>query len=354
MSESLFDRLGPIGFNVATMQALVRLGEHEASPVRIVEVHRETVRVHDGSTEHSARLHPSLVHALADEDQTVAVGDWALAAPDDFGELWVQRRVPPLNRLARRDAHGTRHALVSNVDTAFLVMGLDADFNPRRLERYLAIVQPSGVLPVVVLTKCDLAHGRDLDATLAELCDRLSGRVSVHAINGLDPRSVDELAPWLAPGQTVVVLGSSGAGKSTLTNTLAGTMLQSTGAVRATDDRGQHTTTARTLAPLPGGACVIDTPGLRALRPDIDEDDLDASFADIAALAPQCRFRDCSHQGEPGCAVRGQIAPDRLRNYEKLLREIRRESMDALDRRRQIGEWKVRERAMRVRMKIKR
>ena len=154
-------------------------------------------------------------------------------------------------------------------------------------------------------------------------------------------------------GQTLVLLGSSGAGKSTLTNTLLGRAVQDTGAVREHDSRGKHTTTSRSLHRLPGGACVIDTPGLRALRPDVDEATLAASFGDIEALAAQCRFRDCRHEDEPGCAVREGVA-DRLRNYHKLLREARRDTMTVLERQQQLAMWKARGRAARERMKKKR
>jgi ribosome biogenesis GTPase len=165
---------------------------------------------------------------------------------------------------------------------------------------------------------------------------------------------LEALEPWLRPGRTVALLGSSGAGKSTLTNTLLGRPTQATGAVRADDSRGRHTTTARTLHRLPGGACLIDTPGLRGLRVDLDEADLAASFGDIAQLAEKCRFRDCRHVDEPGCAVRDGVPADRLRNYHKLVREVRREQMTALERRRQLSEWKSRVRAAEQRTRLKR
>lgn len=145
------------------------------------------------------------------------------------------------------------------------------------------------------------------------------------AIDATDAAAAREFEPWLTEGTTAVLLGSSGAGKSTLTNTLAGESVQSVGAVREGDGRGRHTTTARTLRRLPGGACVIDTPGLRALALALDETSLDAAFGDIAALALECRFRDCTHHAEPGCAVREHIDPDRLKNYQKLAREAQRQ-----------------------------
>jgi ribosome biogenesis GTPase len=231
-------------------------------------------------------------------------------------------------------------------------MGLDGDFNLRRLERYLAMVHPAGLWPVVVLTKADLCS--EVDERRAEVTARIGARVDVHAVNSLDRAAATALAPYLGAGQTLVLLGSSGAGKSTLTNALLGRDLQATGAVRAGDGRGRHTTTVRSLHRLAGGACVIDTPGLRGLAPDIDEAALMASFDDISALSAQCRFRDCTHVDEPGCAVRAGVAPDRLANYQKMLRDIRRETMTPLQKREVLAMWKARHRAAAVRMKIKR
>jgi len=324
--------------------------------LRVTEVHRESVRLHDGHAECGARPLPRLVRGLLEEGTALAVGDWVLVAHDAHHQTWVHDRVPPASHIARRDGDGHRHPVVSNVDTALLVMGLDDDFNPRRLERYLALVHGDAIVPVVVLTKQDVAAPTPeaLDARLDALRGRIPAHVDVIAVNATLPAAADSLECYLARGQTLVLLGSSGAGKSTLTNTLLGAAVQDTGEVRVHDSRGKHTTTSRSLHRLPGGACVIDTPGLRTLRPDVDEATLAGSFADVATLAGQCRFRDCRHADEPGCAVREGMDADRLRNYHKLLREARRDTLTALDRQRQLAEWKVRGRASKVRMKMKR
>ena len=203
------------------------------------------------------------------------------------GARWVQLRVPPQSHIARRDGDGSRHAVVSNVDWALLVMGLDDDFNLRRLERYLTLVYASGIAPIVVLTKADIAAADPelRDERLAALGKRIPGTVQTVVVDATDPASAARFAHVACGGQTLVLLGSSGAGKSTLTNTLIGSAVQDTGAVREHDSRGMHTTTARSLHLLPGGACVIDTPGLRTLRPDIDEATLAASFGDVETLA---------------------------------------------------------------------
>ena len=371
MMEIHFERLRTLGLTPALANRAAAVaaecegdGVATAAPplelLRLTEVHRDALRLHDGDDELSARVLPRLTRALADEGSALAVGDWVLAATDAHGQIWVHARVPPLSHINRRDADGRRHPVVSNVDTALLVMGLDDDFNPRRLERYLALVHAgrfeAEITPAVVLTKADVIA--NVPGLLAERIEALRGRVpariDLFAIDGTDPYTVQQLQAYLGAGQTLVVLGSSGAGKSTLTNTLLGRQAQDTGAVREHDSRGKHTTTSRSLHRLPGGACVIDTPGLRALRPDVDEATLASAFDDIEALAAQCRFRDCKHHDEPGCAVREGVPPDRVRNYHKLLREARRDTMSVLERQQQLAMWKARGRAGRERLKQKR
>lgn len=320
--------------------------------VRVTEVHRHTVRLHDGTDDFSARLRPVLVHELEAAGDVLAVGDWGLARREGDGAFWLTDFLARSNALSRRDADGRRHVLVSNVDTALIVMGLDDDFSPRRLERFLALVEASGVQPVVVLSKADLCA--DLDAALARLHGRLPAQVPRLALDGRSQTAALQLAPWLLPGRTLVLIGSSGAGKSTLANALLGLPVQDTGPTRQHDGRGRHTTTSRSLHRLPGGACLIDTPGVRALRPDADAATLAASFGDIARLSVQCRFRDCGHAGEPGCAVRGGVASDRIDNFLKLQREMRRDGLTVLDRRQQLAQWKARGRESRERLRLKR
>ena len=359
MVEIEFEMLSSLGLTPALAQRAAGLAGPEGlnlNLLRVTEVHRESVRLHGSATERNARPLPRLVRSLADDGTALAVGDWVLAADDAHRQTWVQERVPPSSHIARRDGDGRRHPVVSNVDTALLVMGLDDDFNPRRLERYLALVHGDAIVPVVVLTKRDVAAptSEALDSRLDALRGRIPAHVDVVAVNATHASAAEALGCYLARGQTLVLLGSSGAGKSTLTNTLLGAVVQDTGAVRAHDSRGKHTTTSRSLHRVPGGACVIDTPGLRTLRPDVDEAALAGSFADVETLAGRCRFRDCRHANEPGCAVRDGVEADRLRNYLKLLREARRDTLTALDRQRQLAEWKVRGRATRARMKVKR
>jgi ribosome biogenesis GTPase len=351
MNPDVLDRLRPIGCNTLIVQALSQF-DGDGTAMRVTEVHRDSVTVHDGAAEHRAQLLPRLARELPLAGEVIAVGDWVFATADAHDTLWLNARMPPVNQIVRRGSDGLRQCLVSNVDTALLVMGLDGDHNLRRLERYLAMTQSAGVWPVVVLTKQDLAE--TAADRIVDLHRRVPPGIPVHAVDARAPSAADELRDYLGAGKTLVMLGSSGVGKSTLTNTLLGHCVQATGAVRAGDSRGRHTTSARSLHRLDSGACVIDTPGLRGLEVDATEQGLAASFADIAALAAQCRFRDCTHTDEPDCAVRAGVHPDRLANYQKLRREIRRETMTFLDRRRQVAEWKARGRAAGERMRMKR
>lgn len=257
-----------------------------------------------------------------------AVGDWVLV---EEGKRIVA--LLPRHTAIKRAAAGEHYhqqVIAANVDTVFIVCGLDADFNPRRIERYLLLVgggggQPEAPQPVVVLTKADRTEYAD-DA-LEVLADLAAQDIPLRTVNAKDPASVAQLHDWLGPGRTVVLVGSSGAGKSTLTNTLLGVQKMKTNSVRENDSRGRHTTTHRALIPLPSGACLIDTPGMRELKPTGEEDLAEGGFADIQALTAQCRFRDCAHQGEPGCAVQaalqaGELDPARLANYMKLQDEV--------------------------------
>lgn len=391
MNFDQFERLHAIGLTAALAQQFADFEtDPDAQPMRVLEVHREHLLLHDGADERRGRPTPRLLDQLAVDDQAPAVGDWVLACRQQAAPDRVIERLKPRNQLCRRinDGRGAtrRQVLVSNVDMALLVMGLDQDYNLRRLERYLALVRLAGVAPVLLLTKADTVELPLLAHRLASARDLMPAGAPVLAVDGRDASLCDRLWPWLGRGRTLVLLGSSGAGKSTLTNTLANSLAdasvdgsdshgpqpdalpearawpartdsapQRTQSVRAGDDRGRHTTTVRSLHFTRPGACIIDTPGLRALRLDAgDPAQLDAVFDDVARLAPQCRFRDCRHQDEPGCAVREALPAQRLGNYHKLLREARRDSLTALERRDQLAIWKARGRAGHARARAKR
>jgi len=350
-------RLGRIGLTPALTERAVASACRFDEPLtlaRLSGLHRETARTHDGDAEASARVRPRLVRDLTSARAALAVGDWVLVARDAHGEPWIAGCVPPSTRIVRRDGDGVRHAVVSNVDRIVVVMGCEDDFNLRRLERYLAIACAAEVRAAVVLTKADVVGEAAAAARVAALQARIIEPLDVFAVDATSASAATTLAPLLEPGSTLVLLGSSGAGKSTLANTLLCRPAQDTGFVREHDGRGMHTTTARSLHLLPGAACLIDTPGLRTLRVDADESAVSATFADVQALALRCRFRDCTHGGEPGCAVREAVDADRLRNFHKLLRETRRDALGWLERRQQVAAWKSRGKAARVRMRMKR
>src|SRR3984885_2684807 len=338
------DLLRRIGFNSLVARAQESLASTAGTLARVVEHSRASSLIHTGVESHGARSMPGRARRA-----TIVVGDWVITVSGSDDEWWICDVLTPYTQFHRIDPSGNRQALVSNVDSAFLVMGLDGDFNVRRLERYIALTKSAGALAVVVLTKADLCT--DVDMFLDSLAERLPPNIERHAVNATDPVAVGCLAAHLGPGQTAVLLGSSGAGKSTLTNTLTRSFSQETGAVRTSDSRGRHTTTSRQLCQLPWGGCLIDTPGLRGLRLDIDTLALDAAFDDIAALAQDCRFRDCAHHNEPGCAVRAGVTADRVANYHKLRREIARDRVDPLARQTAKAEIKMRQRALRAMQK---
>lgn len=353
-----YERLRSMGLTAPLLQQAAelarQLSQHDpigAQPLRLMrlsEIHRAAICIDDGHTLQRATASPLLARRLAQAQATLTVGDWVLAAADPEGRYQLHHRLTPTNQLVRRDAHGIRHPLVSNVDCALLAMGLDKDFSPRRIERFIALVHGSGATPVIVLTKADtVADSRSLYSFQRTIRERVGSALAMLCVDARDADTAARLQPFAQPGHTLVVLGSSGAGKSTLTNTMLGEALQDTGAVREHDSRGRHTTRSRSLFRLPGGACIIDTPGLRALRVDGDERAVAAAFGEIEALAAGCRFRNCRHLDEPGCRVRAEVDDDRLHNYQKLLREARRDDIGVLERRAQLAVWKARSRAQR-------
>lgn len=286
---------------------------------RVVAQHRAGYELHDGERLFGAQPAGHFLKRGLDPAERPAVGDFVefeAGAPPHIVKVLPRRTV--LSRAAAGERY-ERQIIATNIDYVLVLTGLDGDFNPARIERYLSLIEDSGAQPVVLLSKLDLLE--DAAERVAELRERLVSTTPIHAVNGKDPASAAVLAPYLQPGDSAVLVGSSGAGKSTLTNTLLGSEKLATGEVRAHDSRGRHTTTHRALLPLPTGGCLIDTPGMRELKLT-GEENLDL-FADIEALAEACRFADCGHGSEPGCAVQraldsGDLAPDRWRNYLKL------------------------------------
>ncbi len=314
-------------------QQQMSLEEYESClPARVCAVHRSGVEV---LCENSRRKLTLPGHwQLQDPEERPTIGDWLLLDR----ETGLPQRQLERKSLFRRMAAGREarvQLLAANVDTLFIVTSCNRDFNPSRLERYLALALDAGVEPVLMLTKADQAENI---ADFMEQAMRLNRDVAVEAVNALDPESVAPLRPWCRAGQTVALVGSSGVGKSTLVNTLCRGSLQETGSIRESDARGRHTTTSRTLHALVEGGVLLDSPGLRELQLSDCREGVATLFGDIEELARSCHFSDCRHQGEKGCAVQAAVAwgdldPRRLANYQKLLLEQERTAETLAERR---------------------
>jgi ribosome biogenesis GTPase / thiamine phosphate phosphatase len=299
----------------------------------------------------------SLAGRLRLGDCLPAIGDWAVVRAVEKALVLIEAVLPRRTKFSRRSA-GTafgEQVIAANIDLTMIVCGLDADFNPRRIERYLVLAHESGAEPVIVLNKADLCGSVQESMAAAS---RIAGEARVVVVS-----AVDNVAPLTAivSGRTVALLGSSGAGKSTIVNQLLGYPRQPTGAVRHADSRGRHTTTSRMLLPLPGGGAIIDNPGIRELQLWGSDRVLDETFDDICAFARFCRFADCTHIAEPGCAVReaieaGQIGTARWSSYQKLQRELRHTAIeqDGHARRVEKSRWKAIHKSLRDHPKYRR
>lgn len=305
--------LAQLGWSPFFQQQLSLEEWTEQDPSRVTAVHRSSIEVITEQGEIAVPLNPNM--------PPLTVGDWILLNRDGRFQRALSRQ-----SLFSRKAAGTKVAeqlIAANVDTVFVVSSLNDDFNLNRIERYLALVAEARVEAVVVLTKSD--HCSDPQAFVHQV-QSLNAFLAVEAVNALDPSSTKALEPWCGTGKTVAFLGSSGVGKSTLINTLLAREAQATAGIRDDDSKGRHTTTARSLHLMPSGGMLLDTPGMRELQLADCAHGVNEAFADISGLAARCRFSDCRHDNEPGCAVRsaidsGELDKRRLTNYRKLMRE---------------------------------
>ena len=317
------------GWDAVFAERFMPFAEQGLLPARVIVEYQHIYRVVSADGETLATVAGRMRHRAAQRLDYPGVGDWVAIRPNPEDErATIHGVVERKSRFVRKVAGSVvaEQVVAANVDVVLIVMALDADFNPRRLERYLVLARESGASPVVVLSKADLTDDVPDRVTIA---GAVAGPdVPIHVVSAPRDEGYEALETYLQPGRTVALLGSSGVGKSTIVNRLAGAELQRTREVRASDGRGRHTTTHRELLLLPGGGLLMDTPGMRELQLwDVDEG-VEQTFNDVEELSADCRFPDCEHDREPDCAVQaavetGDLPAERLKSYHKLRRELR-------------------------------
>lgn len=316
---STHETLEELGWRSWFSEQVTEAEAQQCQPVRVMSVHRGQITVAGAGAQ--ASISPYIQGAGPSDDHPT-VGDWLLVDRDTLQAVRVLGR---MNLFKRRSPGDPRkeQMIAANVDTLFIVASCNQDFSVARLERYLVLAREVGVDPVVVLTKTDLT---DTPEEFAAAARAIEPGLRVESVNGRDPTSVARLADWCGEGETVALLGSSGVGKSTLVNTLRGSDSIATQAIRAGDDTGRHTTTAREMHRLDRGGWLLDTPGMRELQLSDAAAGISEVFDDFILMAQQCRFSNCAHGAEPGCAVRAAIAEgvlttDRFDRWRKLAAE---------------------------------
>jgi ribosome biogenesis GTPase / thiamine phosphate phosphatase len=322
--------------------AFAPFGARGLVPGRVALEHNQVYRVLTADGERLAEAAGRLKFRAGGRHDLPAVGDWVALRPAGRGDRWrIESILPRRSRFSRRAAGRAtgEQVVAANVDTVLLVYGLDTPIKRRSIERYLVLARPSGAKPVVVLNKAD-ACGDTMRA--AADASAVAGDTPVYVVSARTGRGVDQLQPYLTPGRTLALLGPSGAGKSSIVNRLAGRDLLPTGEVRPWDGRGRHTSVHRQLLRLDGGGLIIDTPGMREIQLWDADEAIDDAFADVTALAAGCRFRDCRHDKEPGCAVKaavqaGQLDAGRYRNFVRLQQEHLTTDRQRDERRRKEG-----------------
>jgi len=319
--------ISKLGWNNFFNQQLQLLNNPNLTPCRVYLEHRNLYHISGDHGVLVAEVSGKFRHNARLKSDYPSVGDWvAVDARPQEGKATIHAVLSRKSCISRKTAgiETDEQVLASNIDTVFLVSGLDNDFNVRRIERYLTIVWESGANPVIVLNKKDIC--KNLDECLSEV-ETVAYGLPTHTISAVTGDGMEQLIPYFSPGSTAVFLGSSGVGKSTIINTVLGEERLETGAIRVHDSRGRHTTVNREMIVLPEGGIVIDTPGMREIQLWADEEGLKQTFNDIEALASQCRFNDCKHETEPGCAIKaaledGTLDQKRYNSYVKQQKEL--------------------------------
>jgi ribosome biogenesis GTPase len=304
---------------------LINEDKDDLIPARITEVHKEMYTIIYDNIEKRARLKGSVFY---NDKQSIypAVGDFVLVKQNPYGEDIIHCVLERKSKFSRYDSHYEKEQMVAaNFDHVFIISSLNYDFNIKRIERYLAIAWESGANPAIVLTKSDLVD--DTEEYSSQI-DNIAIGLPIFYISSVTGEGIDELKKYLKPKETIVFLGSSGVGKSSLVNALAGEEIMKVNDIREDDSKGRHTTTHRQLITLSNGTMIIDTPGMRELALWNTQDGLDTTFSEIEELSRLCRFKDCSHNKEPGCAIKsalatGELSHDRWDNYIKLQKEAK-------------------------------
>jgi ribosome biogenesis GTPase len=351
-------RLDDLGWNQFFARHFAVTSDKQQVPGRVVEESKGLYRVCAEAGDYLAQVTGRIRYLAEDRTDYPAVGDWVVLELRPQESRATIAGILPRKTILLRKAAGRamqEQILGTNLDLVFIVASLNQELNLRRIERYLAMVWESGARPVILLNKADLCS--DPAARVTEL-ERIAPGAAVLSLSAVTGNGIERVRHYLAAGQTAALIGSSGVGKSTIINALSAPAAQRVQPVRAADDRGRHTTTSRQLLLLSGGAIVIDTPGMRELQPWESIEGVAQAFEEIDVLAGQCRFRDCRHQREPGCAVAhavedGRLTPERLENFRKLQAELRfqERKVSVAARQEDKARWKQIHRELRQRQK---
>ena len=333
-------RLEDLGWNEWFREKWRESSLSEESPARVTAVHKDSYTVRDKEREIPAEICGKLQFEAVTSLDLPAVGDWVAVQYFNENTLAIIQSILPRKSLLKRKTAGKRiefQPIATNIDTAFIVQSADFNFNLRRAERYLAMVLDSRIEPVFLLSKTDLVSREDLNHKISQF-SHLNPDCSINAFSSQTGDGLEDLKKRLNPGQTYCLLGSSGVGKTTLINRLIGKDLYATSAVRAKDGRGRHATASRQMVFLERGGMIIDTPGMRELGSIGVEAGIDETFSDIFSLGLKCRYKDCTHTGEPGCFVleavnTGELDAKRYQNYLKIRKESRFHEMSYLEKR---------------------